>query len=105
MAALIEVQRSLAWLPARRPDHAAVVDIEISSTVVHRDIVVAIAGDATELRVFVEGISTGRVGDQREEVFIAIPLTLLFWAMSDMLTKSSAKQVNSLLLMLLILVG
>ena len=71
MAALIEVQGSLARFPARRPDRSLVIDIEITSAVVHRDIVVAVTGYTTELRVLVEGISAGRVGDQREEVLVA----------------------------------
>ena len=59
MTALIEIQRSLAWLPARRPYCAVVIDVEIPSAIVHRDTVVAVAGDPAKLRVLVERISAG----------------------------------------------
>ena len=61
MTALIEIKRSLARLPARRPDRTAVVDIEIPSTIVHRHTVIAVAGDPAELSVLVERISAGGV--------------------------------------------
>ena len=54
MAAFIEVKRSLARLPARRPYAAVVIDVEISSSIVHRHTVVAVAGDPAELGILVE---------------------------------------------------
>ena len=71
VAAFVEVQRRLARLPSRRPHRASVVDVEISSAVVHRDVVVAVACDSAEFRVLIEGISSGRVGNQRKEVLVA----------------------------------
>ena len=70
MAALIEIKRSLAWLPSRRPYCTVVIDIEISSAVVHRDSVIAVTCDPAELSVLVERISTGSIGNQREEVLV-----------------------------------
>ena len=70
MAALIEIKRSLAWLPSRRPYCTVVIDIEISSAVVHRDSVITVSCDSAELSVLVERISTGSIGNQREEVLV-----------------------------------
>ena len=61
MTALVRVEWSLARLPARVPHRAVVVDVEIASAIVHRHTVVAIAGDATELCVFVEVVTSGCV--------------------------------------------
>ena len=61
VAAFIEIQRGLAWLPARRPYGSVVIDVEIPSAVVHRDAVVAVAGDPAELRVLVERVSAGSI--------------------------------------------
>ena len=70
MAALIEVEFRLRRLPGRIPDGAAVLDVEVLAVAVIGDIVVAIAGDAQELRILIEGIAAAGVGDQREEVLV-----------------------------------
>ena len=61
MTAFVRVERSLARLPSRVPHRAIVVDVEIASAIVHRHTVVAITGDATELSVFVEVVTSGCV--------------------------------------------
>ena len=71
VTALIEVEGCLAGLPAWVPDGVAVLDIEVSSAIVHRYIVVAIAGDTTELGILVEAVAAGGIRDEREEILIA----------------------------------
>ena len=71
VTALIEVERRLARLPAWVPDGVAVLDIEVSSAIVHRYIVVAIAGDTTELGILVEAVAASGIRDEREEILIA----------------------------------
>ncbi len=71
VAALILVERCLAGFPAGVPYRVAILDIEISATGVHGHAIVAIAGDAAEFGILVEGISSGGVGDEREEIFCA----------------------------------
>ena len=64
MSALVGVERRAARFPSRTPYRVAILDVEIASVVVHRHIVVAIAGDAAELGILIETISTGGVGYQ-----------------------------------------
>ena len=71
MTALVEVERSLTGLPSRIPYSITILDIEISTAVVHRYIIVAITGDAAELCILIEAVAASGVRDQREEVFIA----------------------------------
>jgi hypothetical protein len=71
VTALVEVERSLTGLPSRIPYSIAILDIEISTAVVHRYIIVAITGDAAELCILIEAVTASGVRDQREEVFIA----------------------------------
>ena len=71
MAALIEVERCLARFPTGIPDGLAILDVEVATAIVHRHVVVAITGDAAELGILVEGIATGGVADEREEILIA----------------------------------
>ncbi len=52
--------------------HLSVLNyIKVSAAIVHRHIIVAIAGDAAELSVFIERIAAGRIRDQREEILVA----------------------------------
>ena len=71
MTALVAIEGCLAGLPCRRPYAAAFVDVEVASPVVHRHAVVAVAGDTAELGILVEGVASGGIGDEREEIFIA----------------------------------
>ena len=64
VATLVTVECSLAGLPGGRPYVAAFIDVEVASPVVHRHVVVAVAGDAAELGVLVEGIASGGIGDE-----------------------------------------
>ena len=68
MTALVEIQRSLAWFPAGTPYITSVIDIEIPSAIIGRHAVVPVTGDAAELRILAEAISSGCSGDQREEI-------------------------------------
>ena len=58
VAALVAVERCLARFPSRVPYGIAIFDIEIATAVIHRHTIVAITGDATELGILVEGITT-----------------------------------------------
>ena len=64
VAALVAVERCLAGFPAWVPHCSVVVDIEVSSAVVHRDAVVTVAGDASELCILEEGVATCCVRNQ-----------------------------------------
>ena len=64
MTALVEVERRLTGLPTRIPHGIAILDVEVAATVVHRYVVVTIAGDTTELRILVEAVTAGGVRDQ-----------------------------------------
>ena len=54
VTALIEIKRGLARLPAWRPYGSVVVDVEIPSAIVHRNVVITIAGNTAELCVLIE---------------------------------------------------
>ena len=69
--AFVEVQRSPYRLPGRRPDAAAFVYIEISSSRIHRHPVVAVAQYASEFRVPAEAVSAGSLGDEGEESVVS----------------------------------
>ncbi len=64
VAALVEVEWCLAGFPSWVPYGSVVVDVEVSSAVVHRHSVVAVARDAAELGVLEEGISASGVRDE-----------------------------------------
>ena len=99
VAALIEIKRSLARLPARRPYGSGVIDIEIPSAIVHRHTVVAVAGDSAELRVLVERVSAGGVRDQREEILISKivdPWPRGLWVRDYIFTESVIKMSEGL---------
>ena len=61
MTALVEVEWGLTGFPSRIPYSITVFDIKVSAAIVHRYIVVTIAGDATELGIFVEAVTAGGV--------------------------------------------
>ena len=48
-----------------------VAQIEIASAHIERGVVVAVAGQAAQAGILVEGIAAGRVGDQTEILFAA----------------------------------
>ena len=64
VTALVEVEWRLAGLPSWIPYRVAVLDVEVTASIVHRHIVVAIAGDATELGVLVEAVAASGVRDE-----------------------------------------
>ena len=70
VAALVAVERCLARFPSRVPYGIAIFDIEIATAVIHRHTVVAVTGDATELGILVEGITTCCIGYEREEILV-----------------------------------
>ena len=61
MTTLVEVEWGLTGFPSRIPYSITVFDIKVSATIVHRYIVVTIAGDATELGIFLEAVTAGGV--------------------------------------------
>ena len=64
MTALVVVEWGFAGLPPRVPYAVAIFQVEIPPAIVHRHVVVAVAGNAAELGVFVEGVASCGVGDQ-----------------------------------------
>ena len=64
MAALILVKFGLYRRPARIPDCAVVVDVEITAAHVQRYVVVAVTCDSSESRILVEAVAACSVGDQ-----------------------------------------
>ena len=58
VAAFVAVERCLARFPSRVPYGIAIFDIEIATAIIHWHTIVAITGDATELGILVEGITT-----------------------------------------------
>ena len=72
MTALVEVERGLTRLPTWIPYYCLVsltpcllvYNIKVSPAIVHRYVVVAIAGDATELGILVEAVAASGVRDE-----------------------------------------
>ena len=71
MSAFVGIKRCAAWFPSRTPYRVAILDIEISTVVVHWHIVVSISGDSAEFCILIETISTSRVRYQRKEILVA----------------------------------
>ena len=71
MAALVAVEWGFTRFPTRIPDGIAFLDVEVTSAIIHRNPIVAITGDATELGILIERITTGCIGDEREEILVA----------------------------------
>ena len=66
--AFVCIEWRLGRLPARVPDAVPILDIVVATALIERTVVITIPGDAEELRILVEGVSAGRVGDQAEEI-------------------------------------
>ena len=64
VTALVEIQWRLARFPSRIPDVAVVVNVKVASAIIHRYVVVAIAGDTSEFGVLVERIASSSIGDE-----------------------------------------
>ena len=58
VAALVAVEWCLARFPPWVPYGIAILDVEIATAVIHRHSVVTVTGDATELGILVERITT-----------------------------------------------
>ena len=71
MTTFIEVERSLHGFPSRTPDAVAILDIEISASVVHRHIIISIPSKPAELGILEKRITASRVGNEREEILVA----------------------------------
>src|SRR5690625_7040802 len=61
----------LYGLPAGAPNIPAIVNVKVLTAIIHRHIVVAVAGQATEFGVLVKGVTTCGIGHQAEKVLIA----------------------------------
>ena len=64
----LDIKRCTARLPSWIPDGAAIVNVEVTPTIVHRHTIVAITGDATELGILIETIATSGIANQTETV-------------------------------------
>ena len=71
VAAGIGIQLRLHRLPGDVPYLSVRFQIDMESVLIQRTCVVAIAGNAAEACIFIEGISAGCVGQKREKVFTA----------------------------------
>ena len=71
VAALVAVERRLRRLPARVPDRAAVVDVQVAADGVERRVVVAVAGQPPVARVAPEGVAAAGVRAEADEVVLA----------------------------------
>lgn len=69
MTTLIEIESGLYRRPSGVPDLTLIVDVEITSANIHRDVVIAITSDAAHTRILVKMIAARCIGDQREEAF------------------------------------
>ena len=67
VTAFIGIQLCFCRRPARRPDGAVVVDIEVTTAHVNRNVVVTVSGDSTQTGILKEVVAAGCVGNQREE--------------------------------------
>ena len=64
MTAFIKVEWCLARFPTGVPDGVTFLDIEITPTIVHGDIVVTIPCEAAEFGILVETVAAGCVADE-----------------------------------------
>ncbi len=71
VAALVAVERGLRRLPARVPDRAAVVDVEVAAAEVERHVVVPVARQAPQLGVAPEGEAAGGVRAEADQLVLA----------------------------------
>ena len=71
VAAAVSIQLRLHGLPARVPDKVPVLDIDVEALLVRGTVVVTVAGDPAQARVFIEAIPPRSVGQQGEEILAA----------------------------------
>jgi hypothetical protein len=71
MPAFIGIQVFSDGHPAVGPDVSAIIDVEVTATVVYRDIVVAVTGYSSQARVAIEAIAARGVGDETEKALIS----------------------------------
>ena len=71
VAAAVSIQLRLHGLPARVPDKVPVLDIDMEALLVRGTVVVTVAGDPAQARVFIEAIPPRSVGQQGEEILAA----------------------------------
>ena len=68
MMALIRIEISLRWHPARIPDRISFFNIVVMSVAVIWNIVVTISRKTKQLRIFIEAVTSTGIGDQRKEI-------------------------------------
>ena len=71
VAALIGVQGSFYRLPSRGPYRVPVLDKVVPAVGIRRHIVIAVAGKAQELCVFIKAVASAGVRNQGEKVFVS----------------------------------
>ena len=67
MPALIAVQFGFDRLPPGRPNLPVLVDIKILAPIIHRYIVVPVAGDPAQACILVKAVASCRIGDNGEK--------------------------------------
>lgn len=68
MSAFVGIQLRAGWHESRVPDGSVIIDIVIFSVGIVWNIVVAVTGNAEQLGIFVEAVTSAGVGDQAEKV-------------------------------------
>ena len=71
VAAGIGIQFRLHGLPCDIPNLSFRFQIDVESILIQRTGIVAVAGNAAEACIFIEGISAGCIGQQHEKIFTA----------------------------------
>src|ERR1017187_7364305 len=61
----------LGGFPTGIPNGSVVINIKVAAAQIHRNIVIAVAGQTAEFGVFPEGITPGGVGAKPEEFVLA----------------------------------
>ena len=71
MTAFVRIKPGLGRLPAGVPYAGTILNIEILSVIVIRNIVVTIAGQAEKLGILIEGVTSAGIGNQGKKVLAA----------------------------------
>ena len=88
MSAFIGIKLCAGRHKSRIPDGSVIVNIVIFSVGIVWDIIVAVAGDAEQLGIFIEAVASAGVGDQAEKILgskIVDPWQWGAWSGDDVL--------------------
>ncbi|MNJ54788.1 hypothetical protein D3C77_502440 [compost metagenome] len=70
MTALIEIELPFDRHPAWCPEVTVIMQVVVATASIQRNVVITITSQAAKAGVAVESISSGRVGDEAEELFV-----------------------------------